>query len=69
MNDPVDPLPEASRLPDDAKHLGLMPITAPELQVAAALRRDKPLHKALAWIALLLILGGIVWSIVRAFVG
>lgn len=69
MSDPVDPLPEASRLPEDAKHLGLIPVTAPELQVAAALRSDKPLHKALAWLALLVILGGIGWSIVHALVG
>ena len=66
MRDPADPLPEASRLPEDAKHLGLRPVTAPELQVAAALRSDKRTHKALAWLALLVIVGGIAWSIVRA---
>lgn len=69
MPDPDDPLPEASRLPDDAKHLGLLPVTAPELQVASALRADKPLHRALAWLALLVLSAGIVWGLVNAFFG
>lgn len=67
MNDPTDPLPDASRLPEDAKHLGLRPVTAPELQIASALRADRPAHKLLAWLALLVVVGGIVWSVVSAF--
>lgn len=69
MPDPADPLPEASRLPEDAKHLGLLPVTAPELQVASALRADKPLHRALAWLALVVLAAGIVWGLVHAIVG
>jgi len=68
MNDRVDPLPDPSRLPDDAKHLGLIPLTAPELQVASALRADKPLHRAIAWIALLVLIASMGWSIAAAFI-
>ena len=69
MTDPAGPLPETSRLPEDAKHLGLLPVTAPELQVASALRADKPLHKLIAWVGLLVVVGGLVWGIVSAFGG
>ncbi|MGN6722439.1 MAG: hypothetical protein ACTHJM_07490 [Marmoricola sp.] len=67
MSDPTDPLPTASRLPEDAQHLGLRPVTAPELQVAASLRSDKPLHKLLAWVALVAVLALVASGIITAF--
>lgn len=69
MEDPASQMPEASRLPQDAKKLGLSPLTAPELQFASALRADKPMHKIVAWVALLVILAGIVWTVVSLVIG
>lgn len=66
MDEPREPLHQPSHLPEDAQHLGLLPVTAPELQVASALRADKPLHRLIAWIGLLVVAGGVVWSIVAA---
>lgn len=57
--EPVDAAPEtvpvpweAPHLPPEAEKMGLMPITAPELAFASALRPDKRLHKFIAWIGL-----------------
>lgn len=67
MSDPTDPLPTTSRLPADAQHLGLRPVTAPELQVAASLRSDKRLHRLLAWVALVAILALVASGVIAGF--
>ena len=49
---PVPPPWTEPHLPPEAERMGLMPVTAPELAFASALRPDKRLHRVLAWLGL-----------------
>lgn len=62
-----EPLGVEPHLPHDAQHVGLMPVVAPELAMASALRADRPLHKVLAWAGLAAVGLGLVAGVVQAF--
>ena len=42
----------APHLPEDAKRMGLTPLTGADLNLVSSLRSDRPLHKWIAWVLL-----------------